>query len=77
MKGYSFNPTLISKANYTQLVNIISKGGIILLNDDLCDVKDTDFDNIFNASISSFVGDEFTILVIPKCLYENYKIRIG
>ncbi|BFH72083.1 hypothetical protein SJAV_00270 [Sulfurisphaera javensis] len=78
IRGYSFNPLKISKVNYRySLQNAISKDGIYVLSNDLCElVNDKEFEEVFKSSIISFVGNKFTIVIMPKCLRDKYSMYI-
>ncbi|WP_338598662.1 hypothetical protein V6M85_08230 [Sulfolobus tengchongensis] len=86
ISGKEFSPRLISSIPntiYSTLPKLKDIGeGIFVLDHKLCEKigKSNDDDNLdvlFDIVISAIIGDKFSIIIIPNCLYEIYQTKIG
>ncbi|ARM76961.1 hypothetical protein [Acidianus manzaensis] len=85
IKSRQFNSKLISSGLSPTDSNLIKlkeiADGIFILDRELCEeiknTKDNPVDNLLNIAFTSLIGDKLTIIIMPKCIYEKYQLKIA
>ncbi|WP_148692753.1 hypothetical protein [Acidianus manzaensis] len=90
ISGKEFSPKLISLST-DKINSTLSKlkdigEGIFVLDHELCEKIGKSYDNlytlfdldsIFDIVNTAIIGDKFSIIIIPNCLYNIYQLKIG
>ena len=80
INGYETNPITISNKDDLsrdwRVPNVGIAAGIFVLKKDLCEANDNVKEALQN-SLNGIMGYKYSIIIMPKCLYDEFKLIIG
>ncbi|WP_278465782.1 hypothetical protein [Saccharolobus islandicus] len=80
INGYETNPITISNKDDLsrdwRVPNVGIAAGIFVLKKDLCEANDN-VKKALQNSLNGIMGYKYSIIIMPKCLYDEFKLIIG